>query len=130
MLLNNIQDYFIFELEYKSANDSEIKLFGSLFVKKNKYKCKIIYDEKEYDLIEYIKFYNNYNPNYAFKIQLRINYNITDLSYMFMNCEELLSVRDNSFDNSSNININKSSHEYNSNNSSEKSDNLTGTEKS
>ena len=32
MLLNNNQEYITFELEYKATNDSQIKLFGSIFV--------------------------------------------------------------------------------------------------
>ena len=95
MSLNNNQDYVTFELEYKAINefeneatkDSQIKLFGSDFVNKNKDKCKIINNEKEYDLMEYFKFDNNYNHNDSIKIQLRINNNITDTSYMFYECK-------------------------------------------
>ena len=83
MSLNNSQDSFTFELEYKATNYNQIKLFHSEFVKRNKDKCKIIYNEKEYDLMEYFKFDNNYNHN-SNKIQLRINNNITDISYMFL----------------------------------------------
>ena len=83
MSLNNNQDYITFQLEYKAINDSQIKLFGSDFVKRNKKKCKIIYNEKEYDLIEYFTFDNNYNHKDSIKIQLRINNNIKDISYMF-----------------------------------------------
>ena len=36
MSLNNNQDYVIFELEYKSSNDSIIQLFDYRFVDKNK----------------------------------------------------------------------------------------------
>ena len=53
MPLNNNQDYVTFELEYKTANVSRIQLFGYNFVNKNKDKCKIIYNEKEYDLMYY-----------------------------------------------------------------------------
>jgi len=42
MSLNNNQDSVTFELEYKATNDSQIKLFGSDFVKRNIDKCKII----------------------------------------------------------------------------------------
>ena len=53
MSLNNNQDSVTFELEYKATNDSQIKLFDSSFIDKNKDKCKIIYNAKEYDLMEY-----------------------------------------------------------------------------
>ena len=46
MSLNNNQDYVTFELEYKAINLSQIKIFGSDFVKRNKDKYKIIYNEK------------------------------------------------------------------------------------
>ena len=114
MSLNNNQDSVTFELEYKATNDSKIKLFGSKFVNKNKDKCKIIYNEKEYDLIEVFKFDNNYNHN-SNKIQLRINNNITDISEMFWNCEELLSIKDIPNINYYHIsNLNKSFSDFNS----------------
>ena len=131
MSLNNYQDSFTFELEYKSTNGSQIKLFDSKFVDKNKDKCKIIYNEKEYDLMEYFNFDNNNNiPNDSIRIQLRINNNITDISYMFYKCKELLSFSDISIDNSNINDINKTFHEINSNNSSEKYDNSNKIEKS
>ena len=99
MQLNNNQDSITFELEYKATNESQIQLFDYGFVDKNKDKCKIIYDEKEYDLIEYFKFNNNYNHNDSIKIQLRINNNITDISHMFDECKELLSISYLSVDN-------------------------------
>ena len=85
MSLNNNQDYATFQLEYKVTNDNQIKLFNSYFVDNNKNKCKIIYNKKEYDLMEYFTFDNND----LIKIQLRINNNITDLSHMFYECKEL-----------------------------------------
>ena len=120
MSLNNNQDSVIFELEYKETNGSQIKLFDSDFVNKNKDKCKIIYNEKEYDLRA---FDNNYNHNDSIKIQLRINNNITDISNMFYFCRELLSISDLSVDNFNITDINKSFDGYNFNNSSEKADN-------
>ena len=123
MSLNNNQEYVTFELEYKSTNGSQIRLFGSDFVKRNKDKCKIIYNEKEYDLMEYFKIDNNYNYNDSIKIQLRINNNITDISDMFYECKKLLSIRDLSIDNFNITDINKSFDDNNFYNSSEKSDN-------
>ena len=123
MSLNNNQDYVTFQLEYKASNDNQIRLFGSDFVYKNKDKCKIIYNEKEYDLMEYFKFDNNYNHNDSIKIQLRINNNITDISNMFYFCRELLSISDLSVDNFNITDINKSFDGNNFNNSSEKADN-------
>ena len=120
MSLNNNQDSVTFELEYKATNDSKIKLFGSKFVNKNKDKCKIIYNEKEYDLMEYFEFDNNYNHNDSFKIQLRINNNITDISHIFFQCKELLSISDLLVDNYNITDINELFDGNNFNNSSEK----------
>ena len=117
MSLNNNQDYITFQLEYKATNDNQIKLFDSDFVNKNKDKCKIIYNEKEYDLMCCFKFDNNYNHN-SNKIQLKINNNITDISHMFYECKELLSISDLSVDNFNITDINNSLDENNLNNSS------------
>ena len=129
MSLNNNKDSFTYELEYKATKKGKIKLIDSNFIYKNKNKCKIIYNGKEYDLMEYLKLDNNYNYNDPIKIQLRINNNIKDISYMFYECNELLSIRDNIFDNSNITNINKSFYENNSNNFYEKTDNLNETDK-
>ena len=123
MSLNNNQDTFTFELEYKETNGSKIKLFGSDFVNNNKDKFKIIFNEKEYDLMEYFNFDNDINFNNLIKIQLRINNNVTDISYMFFGCKELLSISDLSVDNYNITDINESLDVNNSNNSSEKADN-------
>ena len=123
MSLNNNQDSVTFELEYKATNDSQIQLFGSDFVDNNKDKCKIIYNEKEYDLMEYFKFDNNYNHNNPIKIQLRLNNNITYISNIFSFCKELLSNIYLSVDNFNINDINNSFDGNNSNNFSEKADN-------
>jgi len=130
MSSNNNPDSFTFELKYIATNGSKIKLFGSSFVDRNKDKCKIIYNEKEYDLMVYFKIDNNYNYNDSIKIQLRINDNITDISGMFYKCEKLLSISDLSVDNFNITDINKSFDGNNFNNSSEKSDNSNEIDKS
>ena len=38
---------------YKIKNKNRIRIFGKNFVKNNKKKCKIIINNKEYDLIEF-----------------------------------------------------------------------------
>ena len=73
--------------------------------------------------MEYIKLNNNYNYIDSIKIQLRINNNITDISYMFYECKELLSISDLSINNFNITDINTSFDGNNSNNSSEKADN-------
>ena len=73
--------------------------------------------------MDYFEFDNNYNQGDSIKIQLRINNNITNISYMFYFCEELLSISDLSVDNFNITDINTSFDENNFNNSSEKSEN-------
>ena len=62
-------------------NENCINIFGNKFVENNKNKCKMIIDNKEYEITEK---YNvqNYNNN-NLKIKLKGINNITDLSYMF-----------------------------------------------
>ena len=65
----------------------KIKIFGEEFVKNNKDICKIIYENKEYDLSEYFPVENNNSNKLKFKLK-GIN-NITDLSCMFKFCSNL-----------------------------------------
>jgi surface protein len=44
------------EIIYKKIRDENIKIFGSALVENNKDKCKIIYEDKLYNLKEYFKF--------------------------------------------------------------------------
>ena len=130
MSLNNNQDSVTLELEYKATNGRYIKLFGSGFAYNNKDKCKIIYNKKEFDLMEYFTFDNNYNHNDSIKIQLRINNNITDIRFMFYKCKELLSISDLSSNNFNITDINKSFDENNFYNYTEKSNNSNEIDKS
>ena len=116
MLLDDMQDSYTFELEYKTLIGEKTKILGEKFVDKNKNKCKIIYNGKEHDLTEYFKNDNKDNQANILKIQLTINKNITDISYMFHECKALLSMKDiSNLDNSNTINLNKSFSDYNSN---------------
>ena len=58
-------------------------------------KSKIIYKSEEYDLKEYfVDIDNNYNNKEEISFILRLNKNISDISYMFRECEALLSIRE------------------------------------
>ena len=71
-------------------NDKNVIIFGDEFVKKNKNICKIIYNNKEYELTSNFNV-ENINKDFL-EIKLKgINY-IKDMSYMFYNCSSLLSV--------------------------------------
>ena len=85
----NIIKYKIIEGEEK------IKIFGNHFVKNNKNKCKIICEKKEYDLMEYF-YINNFNKN-ILEIELKINDDIKDMSFMFENCTSLIYFSNNNW---------------------------------
>ena len=100
------------EIQYKPDNTNKesekkemLKIFSKKFISKNFGKCKIIYKNKEYDLCEYINDIDNkYYINDIIKIKLKGYNNITDLSYMFYNCNKLSSLSDISKWNTSNVN--------------------------
>ena len=131
MSLSNNEDYFIYELEYKVSKEGKTRIFSFDFIENNKNKCQIIYNEQEYELTEYFENIDkNYTRNELIKFQLRINNNITDISYMFDFCETLLSIKDIIELDNSNINgVKESFFEHNNNICSEKSDNSNRTEK-
>ena len=82
-------------IKYKIEKDEEkVKIFGYNFVKNNKNMCKIIYEDKEYDLTEF--FYIN-NNNTILEIELKINDDIIDMSYMFENCTSLIYFSNNNW---------------------------------
>ena len=74
----------------------KIKLFDKKFVENNKDKCKIIYNDKEYQLTEFfdekekIEYFDE-----EFKIKIKGINNILDMSYMFNECIHLWKILDN-----------------------------------
>jgi len=54
------------DIIYKKSgnNEDKLKIFGEEFVKNNKDKCKIIYNNKEYELKEYLEDIPNDNIIY------------------------------------------------------------------
>ena len=82
-------------IRYKK-NFPLLKLFDSEFVKNNKNHCKMILDNIEQDLVDTLQFHIGYNYNYMYnnliEIKLKGMENITDMSYMFYKCSNLLSV--------------------------------------
>ena len=78
--------------KYIEEKEDKINIFGSEFVKNNINKCKMIIDNKEYDLKEEL-IISNYKNNIV-DIKLKGIKNITNMSYMFYNCTSLLSLPD------------------------------------
>ena len=92
----NLEIEIIYNPE-KNTNKN-IRIFGKFFVRKNKEECKIIYKNKEFELTEYFEDIDKTDYIYIDYIQLtlRIIKNITDVSYMFHQCETLYSFPDKS----------------------------------
>ena len=83
-----------FKINYKiTKNVDKIKIFGNEFVKKNKNKCTLKINFKEYDLEEEINIKNS-NLKDNLEITLLGIKNITDISHMFSGCSSLLSISD------------------------------------
>ena len=78
-----------------------IRIFGYEFVKNNKNICKMIIDNKEYEISEE---YNvkNYNEN-KIKIKLKGINNVTNMNEMFYECSSLSSLPDISKWNTNNV---------------------------
>ena len=68
-----------------------VKLFDSIFVKNNKDKCKLTVNGKEMDFCEYFK---NLEDKTELTVQLteKPQNTVTNMSYMFNNCQKLESV--------------------------------------
>ena len=76
----------------KTLNDSlsSYKIFGEAFVKNNKNICKIIFNNKEYELCSYLNdLVENVEQQNSLEIKLKGINKITDMSYMFCGCISL-----------------------------------------
>ena len=75
-------------------NEEEIKLFGEEFVNNNKENCILSFNNKNYELCDYIK-YDEYKINKnedSFEVVLKEKKKITNMSNMFSGCESLISI--------------------------------------
>ena len=82
---------FLIKFYRKNEDKEKIRIFGEYFVKNNKDKCKVIYKEKENELKEFFEdISTNYNHKDDIILKLRIKDIITDVSYMFYECDSLL----------------------------------------
>jgi len=81
--------------------EEKIKIFDNEFVKNNRNICRMIIDNKEYEITkEY--FVKTYNKN-KLKITLKGINNVTNMSYMFYECSSLSSLPDISKWNTNNV---------------------------
>ena len=98
----------IYKIEkVEDKNPKKIRIFGDIFVKNNKEKCKIIIDEKELDLCSHLEINNKDLKNDKFELKLKGINAITNLSYMFNSDYEepcpLISLPDISKKNTENV---------------------------
>ena len=87
--------------EYEEEDEQIINIFGAEFVKNNKNICKMIIDEKEYEISEKYKI-TNFNNN-ILEIKLKGIENVTNMSCMFDGCLSLSSLPDISKWNTNNV---------------------------
>jgi len=86
---------------YDINNQKNIRIFGSKFVKNNRNICKMIIDNKEYEITDEYKVKSN--DNNKLQIKLKGIDNITNISYMFKGCSSLSFLPDISKWNTNNV---------------------------
>ena len=95
MSRNNRKENSEFVIIFKPEDDNteNVRIFGKKFVYNNKDKCKIIYKSKEYELKEFFEdIDNNYNHKNEILFKLKESEYITDMSYLFQDCNNLSSL--------------------------------------
>ena len=85
----------------RNNNKEKIVIFGSIFVKNNKNKCKMIIDNREYKITEEYNVKNHKKK--LLNIQLKGIDIVTNMSNMFYKCSSLSSLPDISNWNTNNI---------------------------
>ena len=80
-------------LVYESNETTRIRLFGEQFVEKNKSLCHLVIEGTKIDLCSFYIF-NSLGKHVV--ILINPNSDITDMSYMFDQCEWLRSISENS----------------------------------
>ena len=87
---------------YDINENKYIDIFGFYFVNNNKNICRMIIDNKEYEISEKYNI-KNYNKN-KLEIKLKGIDNVNNMSYMFGGCPSLSSLPDISKWNTNNVN--------------------------
>ena len=74
-----------------SPKKEKVRMFGEKFVENNRNKCKIEYENREFELTEFFDDIKNYyRREEIIKIKLKVKGNITNLSHMFDDCKSLV----------------------------------------
>ena len=84
----------IITLRYEKKENDLIRIFGDEFVWRNKNKCKIIINNEEKDLCNFIDTTNILLNNNILEITLIKTKNIINISHMFDNCNLLKTISD------------------------------------
>ena len=101
---HNLEKHKEINIIYNTNNKNKIKIFDENFVKNNKYNCKIVYENKEYDLMEYFNINIDANTKLdKLEIKLKEINGITNMSCMFNDCSSLSSLSDISKWNMNNV---------------------------
>ena len=82
--------------EIKEYHQKQVKIFGKEFVERNKKNCKIIINDEQKELKEFLEITRDFEiendeKNY-FIIKFHWEDNLTDLSYMFADCSDIISI--------------------------------------
>ena len=98
---NNNNSNYIFEnkakneikLKYMILDYDYLRIFSKKFVENNKQNCKLVINEEEKELSEYIDIKKMKIKNNILKIKLKEIKPISDMSYMFYECRALSSIK-------------------------------------
>ena len=96
--LEEFKEYNSFHFEDDKEYSGDIlRILDKYFIKQNKNKCKLIYNNKKYKLKEYFEeIDNNYKDKDVIKLKLYNINNISDMSRMFYGCYHLSSFSEDS----------------------------------
>ena len=83
-----------YKINFAKIIFKKLKIFGDKFVENNKNFCKIIINDKEYELTSTLNLKNIIIDNYIVEIKLKGINNITNMSNMINECEYLFSLPD------------------------------------
>ena len=95
-ITKKVSYYIIAKYKPDKNNEDKVKILDEDFIKRNKNKVKLIYKNKIFELKEYFEDIDiNYNHKDVIKLRIKFINNIIDMSYMFYNCDSLISLSDN-----------------------------------
>ena len=79
-------------LRYKIEKENKVRIFGEIFVNKNKNNYRVIINNKNYQLTSFIDINKLEIKNDILEVHLKQLRNTLDISFMFFKCNSLLSI--------------------------------------